>query len=79
MSCWTTPAFAPRSYRNDNSSSYWSLPAFIIGHITEGHARVNLNEVKRHLDATYFAWIGGTDAAGVFIIASTARGAHRVR
>jgi hypothetical protein len=40
--------------------------------MTEGHARVKLKEVKRHLDAAYFAWIGGTDAAGVFIIASTA-------
>lgn len=32
----------------------------------DGHAKVKLEEVRRHLDETYFAWIGGTDANGVF-------------
>ena len=29
---------------------------------TTGHAQVKMDEVRRHLDDTYFAWIGGTDA-----------------
>ncbi len=32
----------------------------------DGHARVKMDEVTRHLDNTYFAWIGGTAADSVF-------------
>jgi hypothetical protein len=42
------------------------LGGLYIGNMDEGHARVKMDEVKRHLDATYFAWIGGTDAHSVF-------------
>jgi Protein of unknown function (DUF3500) len=42
------------------------LAALYIGNINDGHAKVRMDEVKRHLDATYFAWIGGTDTASVF-------------
>jgi len=37
-----------------------------IGNMDDGHAKVKIEEVKQHLDATYFAWIGGTDANSVF-------------
>ena len=42
------------------------LAALYIGNMDDGHARVKMEEVKRHLDSTYFAWIGGTDADSVF-------------
>jgi Protein of unknown function (DUF3500) len=42
------------------------LTGLYIGNIDDGHARVKTDEVKRHLDSTYFAWIGGTDANSVF-------------
>jgi hypothetical protein len=32
----------------------------------DGHAKVKMDEVRSHLDNTYFAWIGGTEAASVF-------------
>jgi hypothetical protein len=32
----------------------------------EGHARVKMDEVKKYLDRTHFAWIGGTGANAVF-------------
>ena len=32
----------------------------------DGHARVKMEEVKRHIGETRFAWIGGTDAESVF-------------
>ena len=32
----------------------------------DGHARVKMDEVRRHLDDTWFAWIGATDADAVF-------------
>ncbi|HXV81493.1 MAG TPA: DUF3500 domain-containing protein [Candidatus Binatia bacterium] len=42
------------------------LASLYIGNMDEGHAKVKMDEVKRHIDSTYFAWIGGTDAASVF-------------
>ncbi len=32
----------------------------------EGHARVRMAEVRRHLGETYFAWIGETGPESVF-------------
>jgi hypothetical protein len=37
-----------------------------VGRIRPGHAGVRLDEVKRHLAETHFAWMGGADEAGVF-------------
>src|SRR5689334_20027785 len=37
-----------------------------VANMDEGHARVKMDEVKRYLESTYFAWIGGTDASSVF-------------
>ena len=32
----------------------------------DGHAKVKMDEVQRHLDDTRFAWIGGTEPKSVF-------------
>ncbi len=37
-----------------------------IGNIREGHATVKMSEIRKHLDRTFFAWIGGMDEASVF-------------
>jgi hypothetical protein len=37
-----------------------------VHNMAEGHARVRMEEVHRHLDDTYFAWIGGVDEDAVF-------------
>lgn len=37
-----------------------------VGNMRDGHARVRMDEVRRHLDRTYFAWIGGTAPDSVF-------------
>ena len=37
-----------------------------VGNMDDGHARVKMDEVKRHLDNTWFAWIGGTDSSSVY-------------
>jgi hypothetical protein len=42
------------------------LAGLYIGNMSDGHAKIKLDEVKGHLDSTYFAWIGGTDEASVF-------------
>ncbi len=42
------------------------LAGLYIGNLRDGHARVHLSDVERHLDATYFAWIGGTEDSSVY-------------
>jgi Protein of unknown function (DUF3500) len=37
-----------------------------VGNMDDGHARVKMDEVKRHIDRTWFSWIGASDAAGVY-------------
>ena len=42
------------------------LVALYVNNLREGHARVRMEEVRQHLDGTWFAWIGGTDPTSVF-------------
>ena len=37
-----------------------------VGHMSDGHARVKMEEVRRHLDETHFAWVGETGDDAVF-------------
>lgn len=43
-----------------------ALAGLYIGNMDDGHARVKMSEVRKHLDRTYFAWIGGADGAGAY-------------
>jgi hypothetical protein len=43
-----------------------NLVNLYVGNIDDGHAKVKMDDVKRHLDDTYFAWIGGTEPNSVF-------------
>ena len=37
-----------------------------VGNMSPGHAKLRMNEVRAHLDDTYFAWIGDTAPDSVF-------------
>ena len=37
------------------------LVGLFVSNMKEGHARVQMDEVRRHLDRTYFAWIGSPE------------------
>jgi hypothetical protein len=37
-----------------------------VRNLRDGHARVKMEEVRRHLNDTYFAWVGGTEPGSVF-------------
>ena len=43
-----------------------ALIGLYVGAMPEGHAKVRMEEVRAHLPATHFAWIGGSEADGVF-------------
>ena len=47
-------------------SQLLDLIGVYVGNMTEGHARVRMKEVARHVDDTYFAWIGETGPEAVF-------------
>lgn len=40
--------------------------AAYVGNMDDGHAKVKMDEVKEHLDRTYFAWVGDTKDDSVF-------------
>ena len=42
------------------------LVKMFVDNMEEGHARVRMEEVRKHLNRTHFAWIGGTDSSAVF-------------
>ncbi len=37
-----------------------------VGNMPDGHAQVKMDEVRKHLDRTYFAWIGESGPESVF-------------
>ena len=37
-----------------------------IANMDDGHAKVKMEEVRKHIDGTYFAWIGGTEEKSVY-------------
>jgi hypothetical protein len=43
-----------------------NLIALYVDNMDDGHARVKMGEVREHLDRTFFAWIGKTEAGSVF-------------
>ena len=55
--------------REMNTKQREALTALIkmyVGNMADGHARVRMDEVVRHMDRTHFAWIGDTEKSGVF-------------
>ena len=42
------------------------LVEYHVGRMRHGHAQVKMDEVKRHLNDTYFCWMGGGSDDGVF-------------
>jgi hypothetical protein len=42
------------------------LIALYVDNMDDGHARVKVDQVRAHLDRTFFAWIGKTDPGSVF-------------
>ncbi len=37
-----------------------------IGNLADGHTKVKMADIKKHLDVTYFGWMGGTKKDSVF-------------
>src|SRR5882724_7065555 len=42
------------------------LIAEYVNNMDDGHAKIKMEEVRKHIGETYFAWIGGTEEKSVF-------------
>ncbi|MBI3209789.1 MAG: DUF3500 domain-containing protein [Candidatus Solibacter usitatus] len=42
------------------------LAAQYVGNMDAGHAKIKMEEIRKHIDKTHFAWIGGTEEKSVF-------------
>ena len=45
---------------------FLSLIALFVGNMDDGHAKIKMGEIEKHIDSTTFAWIGKTDPDAVF-------------
>jgi hypothetical protein len=50
----------------DQKRRLTALIELYIGNMDDGHARVKMDEIRKHLDRTYFAWIGKGGDGDVF-------------
>ena len=49
-----------------HKAALMQLTGEYINNMREGHQQVKMEEIAAHLDNTWFAWVGGTDADAVF-------------
>jgi hypothetical protein len=54
------------SFSDGQKQQLLELISLYVGNVREGHARVHMSDVAKHLDNTYFAWIGETNDDSVF-------------
>ena len=60
-------AGVPASELNaDQKQGLMRIVEAYVSNMNEGHAKVRMDEVRQHLDKTWFAWIGGTAPESVF-------------
>ena len=50
----------------DRRKQLRDLAGLYVSNMDEGHARVRMSEVEKHIDNTWFAWVGGTQPDSVF-------------
>ncbi len=50
----------------DQTDLLMKLVGEFVGNMADGHAKVKMDEVRQHLDRTYFGWVGGHGDDDVF-------------
>lgn len=54
------------SFTQTQRKKLLDLVDLYVGNMDEGHAKVRMDEVKKHIERTSFAWIGGSDDSSVY-------------
>lgn len=57
---------AARQLSETHREKLMDVIALYVGNLKDGHAEIKLDEVRYHLDETYFAWKGDVDEPAVF-------------
>ena len=55
-----------KDFNNDQKEALLRLIAQYVNNIREGHQKIKMNEVTKHIDNTWFSWVGKTDEDAVF-------------
>jgi arylsulfatase A-like enzyme len=53
-------------FNDSQRTQFLDLVNEYVSNMKDGHAKLKMSEVRKHLDETYFAWIGATAPDGVF-------------
>ena len=54
------------SFSDSQKRQLLALIGLYVNNLREGHARVHMSDVEKHLDNTFFTWIGGTEDSSVY-------------
>lgn len=54
------------TFNDEQKKQLLALIGLYVGNMDEGHAKVKMAEIEKHLDETYFAWIGGQENDSVY-------------
>ncbi len=54
------------TFSSEQQADLLALIKLFVDNMDEGHGQVKMEEVKQHIDNTWFAWIGGSDDQAVF-------------
>ncbi|MGJ5813408.1 DUF3500 domain-containing protein [Paludibaculum fermentans] len=54
------------SFTQPQRKQLLDLVDLYVGNMDAGHAKVRMDEVKKHIERTSFAWIGGSDDSAVY-------------
>ncbi len=54
------------SFTKEQRNQMLLLIKLYVDHMDDGHAKVKMSEVEKHLDDTWFAWIGGGEDHSVY-------------
>lgn len=55
-----------KTFSREQRELLLALVSRFIGNLPEGHARVRMDEIEKHLDSTWFGWVGATSDDAVF-------------
>lgn len=54
------------SFTREQKDQLLQLIKLYVNNMDEGHAKVKMDEVEKHMDDTWFAWIGGSESNSVY-------------
>ena len=54
------------SFTKEQKNQFLLLIKLYVGNMDDGHAKIKMDEVEKHMDDTWFAWVGGSEDDAVY-------------